>query len=704
MKKPTATKAKKQTRAGDACSDEKPCGNPFICNNRTNKCVRARTYEAKELVKNAFRIEPPKLKSRPRVPKPIRERAPWDPAMTQGSVGFNEYATKHMRAAGIHFEASDLACPVAGQGFKPSPFQHVPAYLLHPELPIDRMLLAHRTGTGKTYTLILILDNYFMDSRSKVAIFPNQKVALNFYTEIMKFPSRYRDYVERETGIKYADIKSAGIDPVTGDIDLDSKKVQQILEKVKHTLAMTGKLSLTGTPGHPGAPIRSLQYVVAGGNTVLGKPGAREPANPLFKRQYDGKNAYSNMIVVMDEFHNLNNPDAEARKYLPNLMRLREALIAAENSVIIGATATPIVLEVDDAKRNIAILRGEKYARAPTNEGFVSYYQDLSPKVFAKVLPNGAPPLNFPRIIDVELQGDNLNAYNDAEKKVAKNVRDEERLMLRIHNYSSFSMTMRAPIQKSTDKLWQSLAKNAESAASKLAAVLKYVREHKSGKILILCHRSAGFRALRALWEINERADSCDKDCKNKCPSACWITMGLGKEEKEDTAALARYNDENNKNGERVRIAIVDAQQYEAGTSFFGVRHLLLVDVPVTWASWMQRIGRALRFCGHNNLESASRTVSIVMFVAKRADDPSGKHRPTSDQFFVKRLRDETAELMRGFHELEAVSVDRVILAPLTSAASSSVDKMDVDDCCGGKKSEVFDEVDLATMMSGMKV
>lgn len=677
------------TKAGDACSDEKPCNNPFICNNRTKKCVRARTDEAKALVKDVFRKDPPKLKRRERPVK--RERKPWDPAMTQGAVGFNEYATKHMRAAGL--DVSTLACPVPGSGFKPQPYQVVPGYLLHPELPIDRMLLAHRTGTGKTYTLILILDNYFNDPRSKVAIFPNDTVADNFYGEILKFPSRYREFVERVTGIVHRDLMSKR-DPVSGE----EKPDPTALKRVKDALGLVGKLSLAGTPGYPAAPLRSLRYTKAGGAEAFG-----ESMNPLFKRNYDGKNPYSNMIVVMDEFHNLNDPEPDVMQYLDKLKKLRSALMSAENSVIVGATATPIVKEVDDAKRNIAILRGAKYEKAPTNEGFVSFYQDLSERVFARVLPNGPPPANFPRIVSVEMQGDNLDAYNKKEKEWSKKiVNDEGKLMAKIHGYSSFSMYMTTPV-KPKDKFYQALAKNAASAATKLDAIVRYVREHPKGKVLIILHRHSGFKALKALWEINYRADQCDPTCKQKCPKACWMTMDQeDKTEKEKAAnlgELAKFNKSENKTGDEIRVAIVNAQFYESGVSFYGVRHLLLVDVPMKWSGWMQRMGRALRFCGHNNLPPEDRTVDIVMFVAHRADDPSGKHRPTSDQYFVKKLRDDNDELVRGLMELETTSVDRAMLESIVEARKKQEEPPKKT-----SKQRTFDDVELATMYLGMKL
>ena len=45
-----------------------------------------------------------------------------------------------------------------------------------------RMLVVHRTGSGKTATMIQIANNYFLDRRPKVLIFPTAAVCANVIT------------------------------------------------------------------------------------------------------------------------------------------------------------------------------------------------------------------------------------------------------------------------------------------------------------------------------------------------------------------------------------------------------------------------------------------------------------------------------------------------------------------------------------------
>lgn len=70
---------------------------------------------------------------------------------------------------------------VGFQGFscKPRDFaenQEIVQFLVHPQSPIQRLLVDHPTGSGKTREMVCILDNFFYDQRPKIAIFPKAAV------------------------------------------------------------------------------------------------------------------------------------------------------------------------------------------------------------------------------------------------------------------------------------------------------------------------------------------------------------------------------------------------------------------------------------------------------------------------------------------------------------------------------------------------
>ena len=52
--------------------------------------------------------------------------------------------------------------------------------------------MVHCTGSGKTLTMIRALDNFFLDPRPKVAVFPTDAVCKNFYRELGAWPQCLR--------------------------------------------------------------------------------------------------------------------------------------------------------------------------------------------------------------------------------------------------------------------------------------------------------------------------------------------------------------------------------------------------------------------------------------------------------------------------------------------------------------------------------
>ena len=124
-----------------------------------------------------------------------------------GTPGFNAFCRRMMARAGVPSN-SRVMPPAeleparwAGGAEKPKlqPYQEATAWLCQPHLPIERLLVCHRVGSGKTATMIQICDNYFDDKRPKVLIFPTNAVCANFYNEICggKFlTNRFASYVK----------------------------------------------------------------------------------------------------------------------------------------------------------------------------------------------------------------------------------------------------------------------------------------------------------------------------------------------------------------------------------------------------------------------------------------------------------------------------------------------------------------------------
>ncbi|CAE7659015.1 Dcun1d2, partial [Symbiodinium sp. CCMP2456] len=105
-----------------------------------------------------------------------------------GQEGFTQQASRCLAQARLGTQRS----PFAGLGMRLH--QESASFLLHPDSPVERLLVDHATGTGKTLIMLRMLDNYFDDPRPKVAIFPKHAVCDNFYQELLKWPTRWRHF------------------------------------------------------------------------------------------------------------------------------------------------------------------------------------------------------------------------------------------------------------------------------------------------------------------------------------------------------------------------------------------------------------------------------------------------------------------------------------------------------------------------------
>ena len=223
----------------------------------------------------------------------------------QGAPGFNDFAREQMRLAGVPANPcvrppEELEAPqwvAAEQRPKLQPYQETVSYLCRPQsLPNPRMLVVHRTGCGKTATMIQIADNYFKDRRPKVLIFPTNAVCNSFYRELRNpnFPNRYDAYLER------------------GNFP-DARKALELTGILRNG---TVAREFLDHPELPSAPLRAFSYTMAGGasscgarpNAVFKCPDGYAGSYPECLPRLGGYddfackgNPFSNKIVLMDE-------------------------------------------------------------------------------------------------------------------------------------------------------------------------------------------------------------------------------------------------------------------------------------------------------------------------------------------------------------------------------------------------------------------
>jgi hypothetical protein len=537
----------------------------------------------------------------------------WSGAPVQGAKGFNEFATTVMRAAGVASSPlhagldTSLSCPLL------LPHQEAVAFLLHPKAPISRLLVDHPTGSGKTREMIQVLDNFFYDSRPKIPVFPTSSVCRNFYRELLRWPSRYRDYFGC---MQPADAAVACQSPdwrgrrnnVWDLSDLVEDEIGRLCTSVRDILEMKGAFFkgrmrrsvarnfYENFPGEqmPTAPLRALRYTSAGGSYAqLGSDSL--PVSALFKIGFDGSNVYSNKIVLLDEVHNLVRKETQ---YGKQLSRLRDLLVTAGKVVLAGFTGTPILNDIIEGQQLLEIMKGRCAAPRPFapprgDEGFLSSFPMRPAPLFPTVLPPGmpdrvlTPKLRRQLVKKITLTGESLKMY-EIKKQAGLSAQ-------RLRAYCNMSVHF-ASIHDGKSGAKARILQRMEECAPKFHAIGVAVQTSPA-KTLILVARKSGYGALLAhLHRVGQRSN----------PRFTVASIDQ----------LAEFNAPSNLRGERFRMLVADAAQCSEGVSFFAVRRVLLADVPNSPGQLVQQCGRAIRMFGHHGLPEEEQTVTMTAYVA----------------------------------------------------------------------------------------
>ena len=318
-----------------------------------------------------------------------------------------------------------LATKAAAESLQP--YQKTVKFLVNPLSPVHRMLVAHRTGAGKTRTMINILENFYYDDRPKVVVLPTRAVVENFWKELLETPNKYRAYAEKQYSLDQETshpFLSAGL-PDDDKIDYMKRcfRLRRFYSARERKDAKREKWHRERGEDNdvllPSAPLVILSYARAGGTTVehgslpeFKFPDGHQPDNP-----YDGT------IVLMDEAHNLVKTLMKPAllKYDSKVQNLREWLSTASGSVVVGLTATPVSgSRNDDFSSRSESAREERgpfkegqnkllcYIKGRANaeksaEGFVSFFNASPPTLFPRVTPSGVPTVVVPEVVEVEL-------------------------------------------------------------------------------------------------------------------------------------------------------------------------------------------------------------------------------------------------------------------------------------------------------------
>ena len=166
---------------------------------------------------------------------------------TQGKRGFNDYfvgvmlrAFENIGLTKFNSESFSAQCPSGGNrdDFPAlQPYQLFVKYMITPETErlINRFLVAHGVGSGKTLTMIEVACNYSTDTRPIIFIVPKTLVD-NLLQEICIFRSFFRDKLDqwnRDTVVRGA----------AGDTSA-LREIETMLKKNWKRLGLNGPLAI----------------------------------------------------------------------------------------------------------------------------------------------------------------------------------------------------------------------------------------------------------------------------------------------------------------------------------------------------------------------------------------------------------------------------------------------------------------------------
>jgi hypothetical protein len=576
--------------------------------------------------------------------KPVN--ATW--RVTPGEVGFNAYALQRMQALDAEKTASPApsspeskaartnakllanGTTCRGEPIELKVYQKTVPYLLS-AVPNHRMLVAHRTGAGKTLTIIETLSKLYSDPRIKVVVFPTQTLVAQFREDLLgtktPWPNPYRDFARRALGPGFR--LSDGV---------------ELVETRRYTQA-------DAAHGPPGGGLKVMAYNQLGNKLqqtgfnadTEGCEGAGVVINGSYR-----PNWFCNKVLIMDEAHNLIRPSAEIIKLKvqrDNLNNARGFIFRAVNSVIGLFTATPNVSDaapgpelkrfdealladlegqgaparvererlqsagLTDLDRMLALVKGAGRLHL-SDEGFVSSFYGAPTPTYPRTSPGTG---ELPNVVQVELRDTILEKYLDHGYRTT-----EAGLVLKepkkIGSLDVYQYTAHYPYSTGrtrADFVAALKTDRAKMVAPKLYAAAELLLKAK-GKAIVLTNKRHGLYAMTELIERNEAFKALrgkvatlvgnrenvshgvhPAQNRPRCPGGAGGDQG-------EACAKASFDAIANRFGDRSpKVLVLNSKHFSEGVDFKDVRLVILLDVPTSWSEYEQKIGRAIRSCSH---------------------------------------------------------------------------------------------------------
>jgi hypothetical protein len=547
----------------------------------------------------------------------------------QGDPRFIDELRRAAARTGVEEMLNMTCAPKDGQR-RPFAYQQFVSYAVTPRSPVQRLLCVHRTGAGKTLTMVRILDNFFDDPRAKIVVFPNRAVANNFYSELMDFDNRYRDYLRA--------VMPADALAVLERNDKSHRNYAGVIEMVEARLGLVGELRGARRAAVTlKAPLRAFSYAQLGGRGVL------NGRDPVVKPARAGGNPFNEKVVLMDEAHNLVSPGHGCGAVCDNYFRLQQGLAECTDSVVVGFTATPTPVDAGSGDLLMAVISGSERgsfsdlaplsrhylaaededdedesqkprkaqkthdeqlaktrarlaARRAKWAGFVSFFYSQPPALFPDYVPQPCVRIELTETMERKY----LEKLDPTNGAFGPRSNLDPAYVRRMQNYCNIARGSTLDPARAKEFLTQS--QDFAEVAAKLNVVADAILR-APGKVLAIMDRGASMVALVELLNLKakQRAGS---NCSSGSCVAKLLNVSAQRDEAgevvdsdENKRILSLFNSEENRLGERMRALVIDARTYSEGVSFFGVTELHIVNPSMRYSTHLQQLGRVFRSC-----------------------------------------------------------------------------------------------------------
>lgn len=597
----------KKAKKPKSCSKSDDCPRTEICDKSKNVCVpRGR---GKGVSINEVSLTEAKFKELHK----IRQDSQWK--NKQGSEAIVKEAQGKIKKV-----KNNIDCKFDG---KTQWYQNVVRKFMTPGSSVDRLLVAHQLGTGKTRSMLEMISNFWDDPRPIIVMVPKQSLVNNFYDELFKHPTPLRKFL----------YKCLGNPPEPMTSDFRQKCVELLEKKGKirngEVFPYSGKCK-----DSPAAPIRCVRMTQAGSDSFKKNAIFKVSQKVSAMKKLKSESLFDSCVIMIDEGHLLVQDEAwDNAAQRKSIRRLGAALESSKNTKLALLTATPIVNKREDAVKLMKIVQAKDTEQFLP--GYVSWFMSRVGSVFATTDPEGV----LPHIIEVPLLGENLEDYKKRVIQVQKGKKPtkglytaEHMAAAQAHRYKSL-LSSKIPDHEISTKL------------SKIASDV----QQSGKKTCVMIHKSNG---LFLLEELMKRRGISVVACA--APSAGENAKKVGEKNGQN---IKRFNELSNKRGEEIQCIILDSAEFSEGVSLQNVRQIILADLgeglkEPSWGRVKQRIGRALRFCSHARLPEEERTLAVYLYISTLDDFAiSDKERAKLEQN-VRKEEEKRAQGEPGFEDM----------------------------------------------------